>query len=137
MGHMTRLLMIDDEEPFTRLSKMLLEDEGHVVEPLNDPTDSVAVACRFKPDLVILDVILPQKSGIEVGREFQDHGQTKDIPIFFLTAAISRDNHATRESGMEEITYKVEDDILLNRPVLVNPVAAGEIIAKVQEILSG
>lgn len=69
MGHMTRLLMIDEEEPFTRLSKMLLEDEGYVVETLNDPTHSVEAACGFKPDLVILDVIMPQKSGIEVAQE--------------------------------------------------------------------
>ena len=134
---MTRLLIIDDEEPFTRLSKLLLEDEGYVVETLNDPTHAITAACQFKPDLIILDVIMPQKSGVEVGQEMEAHDQTKDIPILFLTAAISRDNHATWDSGMEGITYKVEDDILLNHPVLVKPVDAGEIMEKVQEILSG
>ena len=137
MGHPTRLLIIDDEESFTRLSKMLLEEEGYVVETLNDPTHSVEAACRFKPDLIILDVIMPQKSGIEVVQEIQDNSQIKDIPILFLTAAISKDNHATWDSGMEGISYTIEDDILLNRPVLVKPVDAGEIMAKVQEILAG
>ncbi|MFT5499361.1 MAG: CheY-like chemotaxis protein [Kiritimatiellia bacterium] len=136
MEHKTRLLMIDDEESFTRLSKMLLEDEGYRVETLNDPTNAVQVAATFKPDIIILDVIMPEKSGIEVGHALQKNIQTQDIPILFLTAAVSKDNHASWESGVEGISYKIKEDILLNSPVLVKPVDAGEIMAKVQEILA-
>jgi CheY-like chemotaxis protein len=86
-----RLLLIDDEEPFTRLVKLNLEETGrYSVRIENDGAKALATAREFAPDLILLDVIMPDADGGEVAALIKADSALKTVPIIFLTAAVSQ-----------------------------------------------
>ena len=86
-----RLLLVDDEEPFTRLLKLNLEEGGeYEVRVENEGLRAVAAACEFEPDLILLDVIMPDADGGEVAARLKTHEKLRNVPIVFLTAAVSK-----------------------------------------------
>jgi CheY-like chemotaxis protein len=86
-GHKRRILVVDDEPSITRMLKRNLEETGHYeVLGVNDPTVALATARAFKPDLILLDVMMPQVSGDTLASQMQEHPQLKGTPIVFLTA---------------------------------------------------
>jgi DNA-binding response OmpR family regulator len=90
-----RILIIDDEASFTRMVKLNLEKTGSFeVREENKATYALAAAREFKPDLILLDVIMPTMDGGDVAAQFENDKQLKETPIIFLTATVSR-----REAG--------------------------------------
>jgi two-component system, OmpR family, response regulator len=86
-----RILVIDDEPSVTRLTKMNLELTGsYEVRGENDPRNTLAVAREFRPDLILLDVMMPAMDGGEVASRLGADPQLKDVPIVFLTGIVSR-----------------------------------------------
>jgi CheY-like chemotaxis protein len=86
-----RLLLVDDEEPFTRLVKLNLEQTGrYTVRIENDGAKALATAREFAPDLILLDVIMPDADGGEVAALIKADDALKAVPIIFLTAAVSQ-----------------------------------------------
>lgn len=84
-----KILVIDDEKDFTKLIKFNLERTGrYEVRTENQPTLSLAATKEFKPDLILLDILMPAPDGSEVASQLQDDEDTKKIPIIFLTAII-------------------------------------------------
>ncbi|MBN2505321.1 MAG: response regulator [Verrucomicrobia bacterium] len=90
-----RILIVDDEESFTRMVKLNLEKTGSFeVREENKATYALAAAREFKPDLILLDVIMPTMDGGDVAAHFENDRHLKNIPVVFLTATVSR-----REAG--------------------------------------
>jgi CheY-like chemotaxis protein len=86
-----RLLLVDDEEPFTRLVKLNLEQTGrYTVRIENDGAKALATAREFAPDLILLDVIMPDADGGEIAALIKADAALKAVPIIFLTAAVSQ-----------------------------------------------
>jgi two-component system, OmpR family, response regulator len=86
-----RILIIDDEANVTRLVKRSLEQTGHyTVCAENDARHAVTVALEFKPDLILLDVVMPEIDGGDVAARLQGEPDLKQIPIVFLTAVVSK-----------------------------------------------
>jgi len=86
-----RLLLIDDEEPFTRLLKLNLEETGRfTVRVETDGRKALEAAHEFEPDLILLDVIMPDADGGEIAATMRADPKLKRVPIVFLTAAVSR-----------------------------------------------
>jgi two-component system, OmpR family, phosphate regulon response regulator PhoB len=81
-----RILVIDDEQDVTELVAYNLRTRRFEVQTMNDPTSCLSVAHTFAPDLVILDVMMPHLSGIQVCRIFRADIKLVNIPIIFLTA---------------------------------------------------
>ncbi len=91
-----RILLIDDEETFTRTLKLYLERTGRfTVRVENGGLHALAAAKSFQPDLILLDVIMPDIDGGDVAAQLQEDPALRNIPIFFLTAAVSRDEVST------------------------------------------
>ncbi|MFH0797389.1 MAG: response regulator [Candidatus Omnitrophota bacterium] len=87
-----RILIIDDEEDFTRVVKLNLEATGqYEVRIENKATQGFLTAQSFKPDLILLDIIMPGMNGDEVAAQIKKDEGTKDIPIVFLTAMATKD----------------------------------------------
>lgn len=87
-----RILIIDDKASDTRLIKRFLE-QGHnyyVVCEENDARAALSTAEKFKPDLILLDLIMPEMDGREVAAQFRTNPKFKTVPIIFLTAAITK-----------------------------------------------
>lgn len=83
-----RILMVDDEESFLRLTKRNLEAEGFVVETQNKARLALETARTFKPDLILLDVMMPDGDGGEVAARIAEDPDIGDTTVMFLTAAI-------------------------------------------------
>lgn len=85
-----RLLLIDDEASFTRILKLNLEETGRFeVRVENDGRLAVGAAKSFQPDLILLDVVMPDVDGGEVAAELRKDRDLARIPIVYLTAIVS------------------------------------------------
>ena len=86
-----RILIIDDEEGFTKLIKLNLELTGKFeVRVENKGGKGLEAAKEYKPHLILLDVIMPDLEGSEVAAQLMEEPTTKDIPVVFLTAIITK-----------------------------------------------
>lgn len=85
-----RILIVDDEPAFTRMMKLVLEKTGrYEVVGENAASNAIATARACKPDLVLLDVVMPEMDGGDVAAQIQADPQLKEVPIVFLTALVS------------------------------------------------
>lgn len=83
---MAKILVVDDEPPIVELVKFNLEKEGYEVVVAYDGMTAIDRTMEEKPNLIILDIMLPEVDGFEVCRSLSQNPQTKDIPIIMLTA---------------------------------------------------
>ena len=83
---MTRVLVIDDEAPIRLLCRVNLEAEGMDVIEAADGPSGVQKARDGKPDVILLDVMMPGLDGWRVAEQLLEDGRTVGIPIIFLTA---------------------------------------------------
>jgi len=82
---MKTILLIEDEPSFQKAVCQFLEKEGFQTKSALNGQIGLALAKKFKPDLILLDLILPQKDGFEVLKEIKEDEATKDIPVIILT----------------------------------------------------
>src|SRR6185295_8945536 len=119
-----RILIVDDEESFTRLLKLNLEvTENYVVRAENWAPKAVATAREFKPDLILLDVLMPGMDGGEVAAKLQADPRLNAVPILFLTAAVKKE-----EVG----SY---GGVIGGFPYLAKPLEAEDLIAWIEKHL--
>ena len=94
-----RILIVDDEAGFTRLVKLNLEQTGNfVVRAVNDATNALQVAREFKPDLILLDIVMPKIDGGDIAARINEDIDLKKTPIVFLTALVT--NREASSSNM-------------------------------------
>jgi two-component system, OmpR family, phosphate regulon response regulator PhoB len=102
-----KVLVVDDESDVTDLVGYHLKAKGFTVETLNDPNSSVGVARSFLPDLVILDVMMPDLNGIQICRMLRADPKLKRVPVIFLTAkAEENDRVQGLETGADDYISK-------------------------------
>lgn len=90
-----KILVIDDDESLTKLIKLNLETTGNYeVVTENRGSQGLASAKAFKPDLVLLDIIMPDADGSEVAAQIMQDQETSDTPVVFLTAMIRKEEAA-------------------------------------------
>jgi two-component system phosphate regulon response regulator PhoB len=92
------VLVVEDEEALAQLLKYNLEKEGYKVSLARDGEEAMIVADEVKPDLVLLDWMLPKAPGIEVCRRLRARQETRNTPIVMLTA---RDEESDRIRGLD------------------------------------
>jgi CheY-like chemotaxis protein len=86
-----RILLIDDEPSITRTMKVNLERSGaYRVCAVNHASRALATARRFHPDLIFLDVMMPEMDGGHLAAQIRSDQEFKSIPVVFLTAIISQ-----------------------------------------------
>src|SRR6201991_1532620 len=83
-GSPVRVLVVDDESTLTELLSMALRYEGWDVRGAGDGHGAVEIARSFEPDVVVLDVMLPDMDGLAVLRQLRAY--VPDVPVLFLTA---------------------------------------------------
>jgi two-component system, OmpR family, alkaline phosphatase synthesis response regulator PhoP len=126
---LTRVLVIDDEAPIRLLCRVNLEAEGMDVLEASDGPSGLEKARQERPDVVLLDVMMPGLDGWQVAEELLDDERTSGIPIIFLTArAEFRDRARGLDLGGVDYVTKPFNPIELAPLVedLVARVARGE-----------
>jgi CheY-like chemotaxis protein len=91
-----RVLVVDDNANNLMLEKDLLEVAGFEVFEAENAADGIAIARKEKPDIILMDVRLPDMRGTEAARILRQDEDTRDIPIVFVTAAVMAE-------GIEEV----------------------------------
>ena len=88
----SRVLIVDDNSEFTHRASELLQNTHHyVVCEENDPRRALETARSFHPDLILLDLIMPQADGTEVAAQITSNWMLHSVPIVFVTALITRE----------------------------------------------
>ena len=86
-----RILVVDDKRSDTQLLKRYLEETNDfVVREENDPKAALAAAVEFNPDLILLDVLMPEMDGGELAASFKANPKLKAVPIVFLTSKLTK-----------------------------------------------
>lgn len=86
----TRILVVDDDPNATRIVRMGLERASrYEVYELNDPRQTLDVARRFQPDLILLDICMPGAEGVDVAFQIRSDPDFERTPVVFLSALVS------------------------------------------------
>lgn len=93
-----KIMVVDDEKDVTELVAYHLKGRGFDVRALNDPNGSLGAARSFRPDLVILDVMMPDLNGLQICRLLRAEPELAKVPVIFLTAKVEE---ADRVQGLE------------------------------------
>jgi CheY-like chemotaxis protein len=107
-----RILVIDDEASVTRSIKLNLESVGdYEVRTENQARQALKMAREFKPDLILLDVMMPEMEGGAVAAQLREVSALKNTPIVFLTAIVSKEETKGQEAviGGENFLAKPMD----------------------------
>jgi len=111
-----RVLVVDDDVNLARLAGMILENSGeYEVMIVNESTRALPAALQFRPDVMLLDVDMPGRSGGDLAHEAAHNPRLRDIPILFLTGLVSPEEAGARplESGGMKFLAKPVDPALL------------------------
>ena len=115
----TRILLVEDDDVLRVVVAEALRDAGYLVAACANGEDAVGLAATHHPDLALLDVMLPGRSGYEVSKALRDQA---DLPIVFLTALDGVDDRLTGfDLGADDY--------------LVKPFALAELLARIRAVL--
>jgi putative two-component system response regulator len=117
-GRGERVLLVDDEAAMRTVCRMNLELEGFDVLEAAEGAEALKLALRERPDLVLLDVMMPSMDGFDVARRLQSNPATSKIPVVFMTAlAAGEDRRRGFEAGAVGYVVKPFDPVYLGERV--------------------
>lgn len=113
----TQILVVDDEQDILELIRHTLNKEGYEVHVAANGQQAVEKAKRLKPDLILMDVMMPVMDGMEACRQLKEDSDTSDIAIIFLTARSEEFAElAGFEAGADDyISKPIRSRVLLSR----------------------
>lgn len=104
---MIKILISEDDIFGSKVYKLKLEKQGFEVIILPNGLEVVAKAIELKPNIIVLDILTPQKDGFEVIKELKLNAQTKDIPVLILSALqMDKDIQKGKELGASDYLPK-------------------------------
>jgi DNA-binding response OmpR family regulator len=120
---MPRILIVDDEPNIVLALELLMKREGYEIRTVGDGERAVEAAETFRPDLILLDVMMPRMDGFEVCQRIRADASLKDISIVMLTA---KGREVEREKGLA-----LGADLYITKPF-----STREVVRKVKEMLA-
>jgi CheY-like chemotaxis protein len=118
-----RILVVDNDKNTTHLVKILLEKTGrYLVFEENQPARAHQTARNFRPDLIFIDVVMPDRDGGEIAAQIRSDLELQNTPIIFLTALVTR---AEANAGLR----------IDGHPFLAKPINIQELIKTIEEHL--
>lgn len=125
---MKRILMVDDDRDFIESTKAVLEEKYEVLVAY-DGDEGIKKARSEKPDLIILDVIMPTEDGFSAAEELKEDPELSAIPIMMLTSfgtRIAKETQIPRSRGMD----------LQSEDYMEKPVEPDELLRRAEQLLS-
>ncbi len=122
-GTAKTVLIVEDNELNMKLFHDLLEAHGYNILQTRDGMDALRIARQHRPDLILMDIQLPEVSGLEVTKWIKEDDQLRSIPVIAVTAfAMKGDEEKIREGGCEAYIAK--------------PISVTSFLATIEEFLS-
>ena len=123
LGEKRRILIVDNDRESTRLVKILLEKTGrYLVLEENDANNAHQSAQNFRPDLILLDIVMPETDGGEVAAQIEVDPLLQKTPVIFLTALVTK---AGTRSGLR----------IQGHPFLAKPISIPELVEGIERVL--
>lgn len=113
---------MDDDPAITGLMETALRSNGYECLIFNSTAGFLEKAAKQKPDLIILDIMMPDTDGTEVNIRLKEDPATKNIPVIFLTGLIQKNEEQTDLSCNKDIVF-------------AKPFSMNQLLAKIKEIL--
>lgn len=123
---MAKILLVDDDPLLVRMYQKKLENDGYEVATATDGEMALMQVGTFKPDLILLDIMMPKINGLQVLTKLKENPETSTIPVILLTNVGGSEEDTNRGLELGAVAYLVKAS---NRPQAV--------VAKVKEILAG
>lgn len=111
-GHPKRILLVEDDDAIANVYLMRLQAEGFDVRRVNNGEDALATALSYHPDLVLLDVMMPQVSGFDVLDILRNTPETANLKIVMLTA-LSQESDRERAESLGVDDYLVKSQVVI------------------------
>lgn len=121
-----KILVIDDEVDIVNLIKVRLELNNYHIVPLYTSKRSLEITKREKPDVILLDVMMPDKDGYEVCKELRSDKETRNIPVILFTAKTDQKEYI--KTGSKSVGA---DDYILK------PFEVDDLLTKIDNQLKG
>lgn len=118
-----KILIVDDEQDWVQMLNTRLMHEKFQTEAAFDTIQAVTQAVRVKPDLILLDIMMPAGGGLEALRHFRENTKTFNIPVIVITAK--------SDKGTREIAEKLGIS-----GYFIKPLEMDALISKINEILA-
>ena len=117
-NHKPEILVVDDDEAFLKMMKMILPKEGYNVRYTSDSTKAVHYAKKHHVDLLLLDLMMPEIDGCEVCRRVRKDNEVGEVPIMIVSAAggkeVARrvfeagaDEHIVKPFDQQDLLYRI------------------------------
>jgi twitching motility two-component system response regulator PilH len=121
MNNFKKVLVVDDAELDRMTMKKILEKHGYTVTTAIDATEGIARALADQPDLIMMDVVMPNKSGFEATRELHEDPRTKHIAVIICSSkSLTTDRMWGIKQGAKEY--------------IVKPIKESDVLSKIQLI---
>ncbi len=127
MKSKTKILLVDDDKDFVESTKLVLESKPYEVVVAYNGEEGLAKAREEKPDLIILDIIMPVKDGFGAAEQLKKDSELKKIPVIMLTS-FSEKRGETSLSVSQGLTLETEDYV-------DKPVSPEELLKRVERLL--
>lgn len=124
-----KILLVEDSKPIRRENEDVLLKAGYEVICAEDGESALQMASDFKPDLVLLDMILPKISGPEVLRRLKGAPQTNEIPVIVVSSLSEKNREKLLEAGAEE--YLEKNLLMPRRGVNLLPRVLEDLICRI------
>ena len=111
--HPKRILFVEDDDALASVYLVRLEAEGFVVQRVANGEDALAAAVSFRPDLVLLDVMMPKVSGFDVLDILRNTPETANLKIVMLTA-LSQESDKQRAEALGVDDYLVKSQVVIS-----------------------
>jgi DNA-binding response OmpR family regulator len=117
-----KILLVDDSETILQMEQMILEPDCYELILARDGEEGVAKALATKPDLILMDVVMPKMNGFEAVKRLRDHEQTRTVPIVMVTSKAEAESmEAGYQNGCSDY--------------IVKPIDRVELVAKIKNLL--
>jgi len=127
MKDKAKILLVDDDEDFVEATKLVLESKPYEVVVAYDGDEGLAKARQERPDLIILDIIMPVKDGFNAAEQLKKDPELRDIPVLMLTSFSQRVGE-TSLSVSQGLTLDTEDYV-------DKPVSPEDLLKRVEKLL--
>lgn len=122
---MTKILAVDDTETMRRFHTFILTAQGYTVKTATDGRNALEVLKAYQPDIILMDVMMPNMDGIECCRQIKSSDDTKEIKVIMVTSrseysmiskafAAGCDDYVTKPVNQAELLQKIKDLIKLS-----------------------
>ena len=108
-----RILIVDDDPLIARMYENRMQLDGYDVNVAANGEEALADVLRQKPDIILLDVMMPKMNGVETLKALKDDEKTKDIPVIILTNLGDRPEDIDKAKSLGALDYLVKSKISL------------------------